>query len=80
MWYIGQAVRRISDGETVIYRGIEMDFTGKGTAVTHFQELNGREYTEPGGVPEWYKSKYIEIRNDAGEIIAGNTATGEFFR
>ncbi len=79
-WYIGQQVRRIRDDRTVIYRGIQIDFDIPDHTVTHFEELDGKKYVEPGGVGEWYKSKYIELRNDAGEIIAGDTATGEFFR
>lgn len=79
-WYIGQQVRRISDDSTVIYRGIQIDFDIPKNTVTHFEELNGRKYVEPGGVPEWYKTKYIEIRDESGEIIAGSTATGEYFR
>jgi hypothetical protein len=79
-WYIGQQVKRIEDDSTVIYRGIHIDFDNPENTCTHFEELNGRKYTEPGGVPEWYKTKYIELRNEGGEIIIGNTATGEFFR
>ncbi len=79
-WYIGQQVKRIEDGETVIYRGIHIDFDNPDNTVTHFEDLDGKRYTEPGGVGEWYKSKYIELRDKAGEIIIGSTATGEFFR
>lgn len=78
-WYIGQQVKRIEDDSTVIYRGVEIDFNNPDNTVTHFQELTGERYTEPGGVGEWYKSKYIEIRDSNGTIIIGSTAGNAFY-
>ncbi len=79
MWYIGQTVLRIPDNTPVIYLGIEFDSTfDTDKTKTLFKELNGREYYEKGGVPDWYKTKYIEVRDEVGNILFGDQALDRF--
>lgn len=79
MWYIGQTVLRIPDNTPVIYLGVEIDSSFEADKTkTLFKELNGREYYEKGGVPIWYKTKYIEIRDEFDNILLGDQALARF--
>ncbi|MCH7559785.1 MAG: hypothetical protein IIC67_00190 [Thaumarchaeota archaeon] len=78
MWYIGQTVLRIADNTPVIYLGVELYYKNDTKTKTLFKEINGREYYEDGGVPVWYKTKYTEIRDSAGNIVFGDQALAIF--
>lgn len=79
MWYIGQTVLRVHDNIPVIYLGIDINYT-ENSAQTKFKEIDGDNYFEEGGVPEWYPHKYIEIRDNDGRVVLGQDhPIGDFF-